>query len=372
MLGSQSQEVRPMRTAKDNSNLPKRYYQPEQKRCPHCQRKLKRWSTLWSKYLTTLAGRIHVFSQGYRCPNPECPEPEAVYRSAEAETLSVPHCSYGLEVIVEVGYQRFWLQRTVQEIHTGLKDQVPISERQILNLLANFLALLRAAHPAKMTQLHRHWQKLGGLVLSLDGMQPEKGNPALYVVREVQLDVTLMAEILETADHQTLAADLLEPIKAWGLPLKGVISDAQESIQLAVTQVWPGQPHQNCQFHCLKEAGRPTYEADRALKTQLKKKLRGRLNRARHTIKQLPATDLYRPVLLKYVRYLRFTLLVRGLAPFDLGGVRMVQQLTLLEASLARAQKKADTGCLSAYLRLRACIGSMLNKLPVWPANASG
>jgi hypothetical protein len=43
-------------------------------------------------------------------------------------------------------------------------------------------------------------------------MQPEKGTPALYVVREAQLDVTLMAEILETGDHQTIAAELLEPI----------------------------------------------------------------------------------------------------------------------------------------------------------------
>jgi hypothetical protein len=337
-----------MRTAKNNSNLPKRYYRPELNRCPHCQWKLKRWSPLWRKYVATLAGRFHVFSQGYRCANPDCPEPEAIYRSTEAETLSVPGCSYGIDVIVEVGYQRFWLQRTVQEIHGLLKERVPLSERQVLNLLANFLALVRAAQPAKVVQLRPQWQKLGGLVLSIDGMQPEKGNPALYVVREVQLDVTLMAEIVATADHQTLVSQLLEPIKAWGLPVKGVISDAQESIRLAVAQVWPDQPHQNCQFHCLKEAGRPTFEADRALKTRLKKKLRGGLNRARQAIQALSETDPYRPVLLKYVRYLRFTLLVRSLPPFELGGLRMVQQLTILEASLGRAQEKGGIGCCAA------------------------
>ena len=67
----------------------------------------------------------------------------------------------------------------------ALQDRVLMSERQVLNLLANFLALLRAARPAKVSQLHQQWQNLGGLVLSIDGMQPEKGNPALYVVREV-------------------------------------------------------------------------------------------------------------------------------------------------------------------------------------------
>ncbi len=120
-----------MRTAKDNRNLPKRYYRPELKRCPHCHWKLKRSATLWHKYVATLAGRFHVFSQGYRCANPDCPESQAIYRSTEAETLSVLGCSYGIDVIVEVGYQRFWLQRTVQEIHDSLKERVPLSERQV-------------------------------------------------------------------------------------------------------------------------------------------------------------------------------------------------------------------------------------------------
>ena len=333
-----------MRTAKDKTNLPKRYYRPEIKRCPHCQRKLKRGYKLWHKYLNTMTGRLYVTSYGYRCSNPECPEAGEVYHSKEAEALSVPGCSYGLDVIVEVGHQRFWQQRTTSEIHTALKERVAISERQVLNLLVYFLALLRAAQPMQVAALHRQWQKLGGLVLAIDGMQPEKGNPALYVMREVQLAMTLRAEILESGDHQTLVRELFEPIKGWGLPIKGVISDAQESIRLAVAQALPGKPHQNCQFHCLKAAGQLSFEADRAMKTELKQKLRGRLNRARQTIKQLPDSDPYRPVLLKYVQHLRFTLLARSVAPFELGGLRMIENLTILEASLQRAQEKGGIG----------------------------
>jgi hypothetical protein len=84
------------------------------------------------------------------------------------------------------------------------------------------------------------------------------------------------------------------------------------------------------------------------MRTQIKKKLRGRLNRARRTIKTLLEADPYRPILLKYVRHLRFTLLARGLAPFELGGLRMVQQLTTLEASLCRAREKGGIVCLTA------------------------
>jgi hypothetical protein len=335
-----SQEVRQMRTIKEKTGIPKRYYRPEIRRCPHCQWKLKRWHKLWHKYLNTLSGRFYVVSQGYRCSNPDCTEAQVTCRSIEAEKLSVPECSYGVDVIVEVGYQRFWQHRTVQEIQAILRADVDISERQILNLLANFLALLRAGQAAKITELAPQWQALDGLVLAIDAMQPEKGSPALYVVREAQLGVTLRAENLETGDCQTIAKQLLGPIKEWGLPVKGVVSDAQESIRLAVAQVYPDKPHQNCQFHCLKEAGRPSYERDRAMKTKLKKLLRGRLNRARQAIQRLSEDDPYRPILLKYVRLLRFTLLVKGLPPFDLGGLRLVEQLTTLEASLQRAREK--------------------------------
>ena len=193
-------------------------------------------------------------------------------------------------------------------------------------------------------------------------MQPEKGSPALYVVREAQLGVTLRAEKLETGDQQTIATQLLEPIKGWGIPVKGVVSDAQESIRLAVAQVYPDKPHQNCQFHCLKEAGRPSYERDRALKTELKKLLRGRLNRAKQAVQRLPENNPYRPVLLKYVRLLRFTLLVKGLPPFDLGGLRLVEQLTMLAASLQRAREKGGIVSWIGCSRLPIYTSFTLNK----------
>jgi len=358
-----------MRTAKDNTALPKRYYRPPMRRCPHCHWKLERWCTLWSKYLVTLDGRFHVFSQGYRCSNPACPCPEAIYRSAEAEALSLPECSFGVDVMVEVGYQRFWMRRTVLEIHTSLKEHIPISERQVLNLLVNFLALLRAAQPAKVTSLLPQWKELGGLILSIDAMQPEKGNHALYVVRETQLDVTLAAEILKVGDHKTIEAKLIEPIKRLGIPIRGVVSDAQESIQIAVEQALPGVPYQNCQYHCMREAGRPTFLADRAMKTDLKKKLRGRLATVRRAIGRLPDSDPYRLVLLKYARYIRFTLLEGGTLPFDLGGLRMFQDLAAIEASLRRAREKGGIGCSTDLSRSWPSVSLSLLKPHAWIVN---
>ncbi len=54
-----------MRRAKDNKNVRKVYYRPTITTCPHCGAPLRRRWTLWDKYVMTLNGRFHVFSQGY-------------------------------------------------------------------------------------------------------------------------------------------------------------------------------------------------------------------------------------------------------------------------------------------------------------------
>ncbi len=67
--------------------------------------------------------------------------------------------------------------------------------------------------------------------------------------------------------------DLLAPVVALGVRVLGTISDAQESELLAVEQLWPNVPHQVCQFHALREAIKPAYEADRKVKTAMRKQL---------------------------------------------------------------------------------------------------
>jgi hypothetical protein len=44
-------------------------------------------------------------------------------------------------------------------------------------------------------------------------MQPEKGNTCLYIVRELQLDLTLLAENLEESSEGEIMARLLQPLQ---------------------------------------------------------------------------------------------------------------------------------------------------------------
>ena len=327
-----------MRKAKDNENVPKRYYRPTITTCSHCGVPLRRRCTLWHKYLVTLEGRVHTFSLGYSCSRPRCSS--VIYRSVEAEYLSPKGCSFGFDVIVQIGWWRFWDHRTLDEIATLLNAQyLPVSRRHILYLIGDFLALLRAAQPAKI-ETQRNYFKRHGLVLSLDGMEPEQGNEMLFVVREANLDLTLVAETLYSSRADLISRQLLEPVKALGFRIRAVVSDADKNIRRAVEVSFPGCPHQACQVHCLCEAGQPIFEADRAMKTDLRREIRAKLRPISRVLTQSPPENPQVSVLLDYCEALRDALRADGVSPFKLAGLKLYDELQRLEISLRRCQKK--------------------------------
>jgi hypothetical protein len=287
-----------------------------------------------------------VSSWAYRCPNPTCPGSPQVYASVVAETLHLKHRRYSRALIVNLGYRRFWQHQTIYELHQWLTEDlgVALTVRHVLNLLADFLALLRAAQPAKIRQ---KLKQLKELVIGIDGMQPEKGNTCLYVVRELQVGLTLLAENLDDSSQTSLSEHLFEPLKQLaaqvGLGWRGIVTDAQESLRLAIAQSLSGVAHQTCQFHCLRDAGDWTFQTDRKLKKQLKATLRQRLMTLQRRLSRLPAANPYRAVLVDYAEAIRTALLINGIAPFDLGGVSLFTALDDLANSLANCQKKEVT-----------------------------
>lgn len=72
-----------------------------------------------------------------------------------------------------------------------------------------------------------------------------------------------------------LAALLVEVKTALPVPIAGVISDGEQPIRKAVQSVLPDAPHQLCQFHYLRQAAKPVFEADHHAKKELKKRVRG-------------------------------------------------------------------------------------------------
>ena len=332
-----------MRKAKDRANVSNQYYRPSITTCPHCGAPLRRRCTLWSKYLVTLNGRRHVFSLGYTCSRARCRQGKVIHRSAEAEQLSLKSSSFGFDLIVQIGWWRFWDHRTLDEIAALLKaKQLPVSRRHILNLIGDFLALLRAAQPAKI-ETQRAYLQRHGMVISIDGMEPDQGDEMLFVIREANLDLTLVAETLYSSRADLISARLLTPVKALGFRIRAVISDADKNIRRAVTTSLPGRPHQTCQVHCLCEAGQPIFDADRAMKTDLRRDIRAKWRPFGRRLSQAPADDPQTAVLTDYGEVLRDALRADGLSPFELAGLKLYDELERMETSLRRCQKKGGT-----------------------------
>jgi hypothetical protein len=100
--------------------------------------------------------------------------------------------------------------------------------------------------------------KNGGIIVSIDGIQPDKGNETIYLVRDALTGRVLVAENVLSWETAVMKA-LLALVVALGVKVLGTISDAQESELLALQELWPQVPHQVCQFHVLRDASKTAF-----------------------------------------------------------------------------------------------------------------
>jgi transposase len=265
-----------MKRPRTYATVVKRWYRPAEHECPVCHRTLRQAMTLTRRTVVTLEGVIKLIHAGYRCPDRQCPGSQRTYRNAAAEALALPGFTYGLDIVLLVGQLHLGKHQTVDEVHEELLRrlapvEVRISRREILYLFEAYSTLLRASSEVKADQ---PWlaqvEQNGGIIVSIDGIQPDKGNETIYLVRDALTGRVLTAEQVTSSETAVMQA-LLAPVVALGLPVLGTITDAHESEVQAVTHLWPEVPHQVCQFHALREASRPAFEADRAVKTTMRK-----------------------------------------------------------------------------------------------------
>jgi len=101
-------------------------------------------------------------------------------RSAVGETLTIKGYTYGMDVIVHIGVLRLTNNYTREQIHTDLLSRgIPISEREIQYLYEVYIALLKCSTKEKLDKVMPKILENGGIVISLDRVQPEKGNETL-------------------------------------------------------------------------------------------------------------------------------------------------------------------------------------------------
>src|SRR3989442_9760623 len=212
-----------MKRSRSYATVIKQWYRPVEHECVQCHRTLREVKTLSKRTVITLAGVIKVTHAGYRCPDPQCVGYPRTYRSAAADALALPGFTDGLDIVLLVGQLRLGKHQTVDEVHQDLLDRlaplgVRISRREILYLFEAYCTLLRASSEAKEDQ---PWlsqvKKNGGIIVSVDGIQPEKGNETVYVVRDALTGRVLVAEQVTSSETAVMKA-LLAPVVALGVP----------------------------------------------------------------------------------------------------------------------------------------------------------
>jgi hypothetical protein len=157
----------------------------------------------------------------------------------------------------------------------------------------------------------------------------------------------LLARSLLSGTAGDLVPLLREVAEAVGVPVAGVVSDGQSSIRRAVAQALPGVPHQLCQFHFLREAARPIFEADRHAKKALKKHVRG-VRPIERSVEG--ASDPQAAVVQGYCAAVRSAITDDGQPPLAAAGLKLKERLEKVADSLERVAQKGGP-----RRRLRNC-----------------
>ena len=117
-----------------------------------------------------------------------------------------------------------------------------------------------AARQQDPEALLRQYESVDEIILSIDGLQPEKGHETLYVVRELTRKRVWFAEALisATADEvRRLIAQAKEWAEALGKPVGLWLSDRQDAFVTGIAAEFPGVPHRYCQNHFLRDVAKP-------------------------------------------------------------------------------------------------------------------
>ena len=264
-------------------------------------------------------------------------------------------------MLARIGWLRQQGRATFGEIHADLSAQVQISVSHLRYLYQQvYLPFLACHERQQQDRLEAAIRKHKGLILAIDGLAPEGGEPQLWVIRELLSGLTLRSGWLAKQDQSTFEA-FLASLRNLPGPILAVLSDKQRGLAPAIAEVLPKARHQFCQSHYLKNLAEPLAKADEAFKVELRKAIRdevGPLLRSETATpsaqgevltttgilptpllsEEIPLPDATThpsketdAILLSLNRHARYLLTLKGRPPFRLAGLEMYERFQHLE-----------------------------------------
>jgi len=229
-----SEEV-PMRTPKQLYAHQRIIYQPALLTCPHCGDLLVMCNSLaWDKTVQTFDRVLSVASRPGHCPHVTCAGSRMRLLSAQAQRLALPGSTYGYDVLVRMAWWRQESRATYHEMHTALASQVRISASHVGSLSQQVSLPLLACHERQHRDHRAHIaQEQGGVMIALDGLAPQGGEPHMWFIRARTSGFTFRRGWLSQQDQTTFDA-LLQPLTHLAWPILAVLSDKQTGLVPAV------------------------------------------------------------------------------------------------------------------------------------------
>jgi len=231
------------------------------------------------RHLHTLEGPVELICKLNHCRDRTCPG-HAHTKSPELEvTIALPSWAIGWDVLCWIGHRRCARHWSVTQIQGELGDAygIQLSADSLTRYIRHYQNML-AARQEDPLALRAHYAASAQIVLSIDGLQPEKGHETLYVVRELTQKRVWFAEALLSATAAEVRR-LLVKAQEWAERLdKRValwLSDRQDAFVTGIASVFPDVPHRYCANHFLRDVAKPVLEADSHAKVQMRKKVRG-------------------------------------------------------------------------------------------------
>ena len=335
--------------------------------CPACGRMMHVCDHR-SRRFHTLQGPVELLCRLDRCPAPNCPG-HTKTKSPELEvTLALPKWAIGWDVFCWIGHRRCSRHWAIPQIQGELRDDyaIRLSQDAIARYIHRYQVML-AARQHDPEGLRRQYRAVGEIILSIDGLQPEKGHETLYVVRELTEKRIWFAEPLLSATAAEVRR-LIKKAREWaeslGVPVALWLSDRQETFVTGIAAEFPDVPHRYCDNHFLRDLAKPVTEADSHAKVRMRKKVRG-LRAIEQAVPARPkaeavagltpeapaavtapaaVVDPADSVVLDYCTAVRGILNDDQGGPLHPPGVRMAEALTEVHASLRRNLDEKEGG----------------------------
>jgi hypothetical protein len=257
--------------------------------CEHCGRVLHICDHRFHRF-HTLQGPMELVCRLAHCSDRVCPARCHTLSPAAELSITLPRCLVGWDVFCWMGHRRFRQHWSVPQLHDELQQtyHIKLSQDTVVNYLHRYQNML-AARQQDPVQMAEAYHGIKSLVLTIDGLQPEKGHETLYVVREINAKRIWFGEALlssSTDEIRRLFVRTREIVDRLNLPVKLWLSDKQDAFVKGIAAEFPDDPHRYCQNHFLRNLAKPTLEKDSSAKVQMRKKVRGLREIEREVLEQ--------------------------------------------------------------------------------------